>query len=104
MQKKTLAFYISVGKVYREFLANNGFKNETENILSEFKKSGFKSNYEFVTDYMLKSLVIAGTPNECKQQFQRFIDTGINLPIIQFNPVGDTMESFNLLTKTFLEK
>ena len=24
--KKTLAFYISVGKIYREFLASNGFE------------------------------------------------------------------------------
>ena len=30
--KKTLAFYISIGKVYREFLAKNGFENETNNI------------------------------------------------------------------------
>ena len=31
--KKTLAFYISVGKVYREFLVKNGFKNETSKYL-----------------------------------------------------------------------
>ena len=30
--KKTIAFYVSVGKIYREFLALNGFKNETKNI------------------------------------------------------------------------
>ena len=44
--KKTLAFYVSVGTIYREFLAKNGFKNETSNIFDEFKKSGFKSNHE----------------------------------------------------------
>ncbi len=102
--KKTLAFYISVGKVYREFLAGNGFQNEIYNIFDEFKKSGFKSNHELVTDKMLQSLVISGTPEECKKQFQNFKDTGINLPIIQFNPVGDTLESFKLLEKTFLEE
>ena len=101
--KKTLAFYVSVGKVYREFLANNGFANETKNIFEEFKESGFKSNHELVTDSMLKSLVVAGSSDECKKQFTKFVDTGINLPIIQFNPVGDTIESFNLFTKTFLE-
>lgn len=101
--KKTLAFYVSVGKVYREFLAENGFKNETTNIFDEFKKSGFKSNHELVTDQMLKSLVVAGTPEDCKKQLQNFRETGLDLPIIQFNPVGDTMKSFNLLTKTFLE-
>ena len=102
--KKTLAFYISVGKIYREFLENNGFKNETNNIFNEFKKSGFTSNHELVTNSMLDSLCISGTPEECKNKLQNFIDTGINLPIIQFNPVGDTLESFMLLKKTFLDE
>lgn len=102
--KKTVAFYISVGKVYRDFLAKNGFKKETENILNEFKKSGFKSNHELITDNMLRSLVISGTADECKKQFKKFIEVGIDLPIIQFNPVGNTLESFKLFKKTFLEE
>jgi alkanesulfonate monooxygenase SsuD/methylene tetrahydromethanopterin reductase-like flavin-dependent oxidoreductase (luciferase family) len=102
--KKTLAFYVSVGKVYREFLAKNGFKNETSEIFDEFKKSGLSSNYKLVTNSMLQSLCIAGAPEECKKQLQNFSDTGINLPIIQFNPVGDVFESFELMKKTFLEK
>ena len=102
--KKTLAFYVSVGKIYREFLAKNGFKNEIFNIFDEFKKTGFKSNHELVTDSMLQSLCISGNPNECKKQLQNFRETGIDLPIIQFNPVGDTSESFELLKKTFLDE
>ncbi len=101
--KKTLAFYVSVGKVYREFLAKHGFKNETTNIFDEFKKSGFKSNHDLIPDSMLKSLCIAGTPNECIKQLEKFSETGINLPIIQFNPVGDTFDSFELVKKTFLD-
>ena len=101
--KKTLAFYISVGTIYREFLSKNGFKNETNNIFEEFTKSGFKSNHELVTDSMLKSLVISGNPEECKKQIKVFRDVKINLPILQFNPVGNTLESFELFTKTFLE-
>ena len=101
--KKTLAFYVSIGKIYREFLEKNGFKNETSNIFDEFKKSGLKSNHEFVTDSMLQSLCIAGTLEECKKQLQKFYETGIDLPIIQFNPVGDVSESFTLLKKTFFE-
>jgi alkanesulfonate monooxygenase SsuD/methylene tetrahydromethanopterin reductase-like flavin-dependent oxidoreductase (luciferase family) len=101
--KKTVAFYISVGKVYRDFLAKNGFRKETENILNEFKKSGFKSNHELITDNMLRSLVISGTPDECKKQFRKFTKVGIDLPIIQFNPVGNTAESFKLFKDTFLE-
>ena len=102
--KKTLAFYVSVGKIYREFLAKNGFKNEIFNIFDEFKKTGFKSNHELVTDSMLQSLCISGNPNECRKQLQNFRKTGIDLPIIQFNPVGNTSESFELLKKTFLDE
>ncbi len=101
--KKTLAFYISVGKIYREFLAKNGFEKETSNIFKEYKKSGFKSNHELVPDSMLKELTLFGTPEECRKQFENFKETGIDLPIIQFNPVGETMTSFELLQKTFLD-
>ena len=102
--KKTLAFYISVGKVYREFLAKNGFKNETNNIFEEFKKSGFKSNHELIPDSMLNSLCISGSPEEAKVQLEKFRDTGIDLPIIQFNPIGNTIASFSLLKKTLLDE
>jgi alkanesulfonate monooxygenase SsuD/methylene tetrahydromethanopterin reductase-like flavin-dependent oxidoreductase (luciferase family) len=99
--RQTLAFYISVGKVYREFLAKNGFETETRNVFDEFKKSGFKSNHELISDKMLESLVIAGTPEQCTKQLQKFRDVGIDLPIIQFNPVGDISKSLKLFTNTF---
>ena len=102
--KKTVAFYVSVGKIYREFLSKNGFKNETNNIFEEFKKSGFKSNHELVTDSMLDSLCISGSPEEAKIQLKKFRNTGIDLPIIQFNPIGNTIESFSLLKKTLLDE
>ena len=101
--KKTIAFYISVGNIYREFLAKNGFQNETSNIFEEFQKSGFKSNHELVTDSMLQSLAISGTSEECKVQLTNFIDVGIEHPILQFNPIGETMSSFKLFKKTFLD-
>ena len=102
--KKTLAFYISVGKVYREFLAKNGFENETDNIFEEFKKSGFKSNHELIPDSMLNSLCISGSPEEAQVQLEKFRTAGIDLPIIQFNPIGNTIESFSLLKKTLLDE
>jgi len=102
--KQTLAFYISVGKIYREFLSKNGFETETRNIFDEFKKSGFESNHELISDNMLKSLTIAGTPDQCITQLQKFRETGIDLPTIQFNPVGNVMDSFKLFTNTFSEE
>lgn len=102
--KKTLAFYISVGKIYREFLAKNGFQNETKNIFEEYEKTGLKNNYQYVTQKMLDSLTISGTKNECKKQLDKFRQTGLDLPIIQFNPIGNTIESFTELIDTFDEE
>ena len=102
--KKTVAFYISVGEIYREFLAKNGYSSEIKNIFEEFKKSGFKSNHELVTDPMLKSLTICGTSEQCKQQLKDFLDVGIDQPILQFNPLGKTSDSFQLFKKTFLDE
>jgi len=98
--KKTLAFYVSVGSIYREFLAKNGFSNEIMNIYDEYKKSGLKSNYELVSDSMLNELTIYGTPDEGRRKLRNFLDTGMNLPILQFNPIGDVSESFDLLVST----
>lgn len=99
--RKTLAFYISVGEIYRKFLAENGFKKETDDIYGEYQKSGFKSNHEMVSDHMLESLTISGTPQECKKQLKKFYNAGITHPIMQFNPIGDVGKSFDLFTKTF---
>jgi alkanesulfonate monooxygenase SsuD/methylene tetrahydromethanopterin reductase-like flavin-dependent oxidoreductase (luciferase family) len=102
--KNTLAFYVSVGKIYREFLASNGFENETKNIFEEYKKNGLESNHELVPESMVSELCIAGTPDECKTQLQQFRETGIDLPIIQFNPTDNVEDSFNLVTTTFSEE
>ena len=102
--KKTLAFYISVGKIYREFLASNGFENETKNIFEEYKKTDLVNNYELVPESMVNELCIAGTPNKCKSQLKQFRETGIDLPIIQFNPIDNVEDSFDLVTSTFSEE
>ncbi|MDQ3851355.1 MAG: LLM class flavin-dependent oxidoreductase [Thermoproteota archaeon] len=97
----TLAFYVAVGKYYRKFLAKNGFKIEAEEINAEYKKRGAGSAARFVSDRMLSSLVICGTSKECRKSLSRFLSTGITLPILQFNPVGDSESSFKEMLSTF---
>jgi 5,10-methylenetetrahydromethanopterin reductase len=98
--RKTLAFYVSIGKIYRDFLAKNGFAKETLEIYNEYKKSGFRTNHELISNAMLDSLTICGTPDECKKKLDRFVKAGVSLPIIQFNPVGEVTKSFKLLVST----
>ena len=98
---KTLAFYIGVGKYYSKFLSENGFRDEVENIIKAYNKSGADSAAEFVSDKMLESLVICGTSEECTKSIAKFMGTGISLPIIQINPIGDSESSFREMLSTF---
>ncbi|MDH2908433.1 MAG: LLM class flavin-dependent oxidoreductase [Candidatus Nitrosotalea sp.] len=98
--KKTIAFYVSVGTIYRQFLASQGFKKETDAIFEEYAKNGLSGNHVFVTDDMANSLSVCGTPEDVRRKILQFVEAGIDLPILQFNPVGDVKESFELLVKT----
>ena len=99
--KKTLSFYIAVGKIYREFLQSTGYSEEVKIINEEYKKNGLDGLREFVPEKMLDDLCIAGTSATAVKKLDAFRDVGIDLPIIQFNPIGNVKESFELLTKTF---
>ncbi|MDQ3883017.1 MAG: LLM class flavin-dependent oxidoreductase [Thermoproteota archaeon] len=98
---KTLAFYVAVGKYYSNFLAENGFKTEVEEINKEYKKSDVDSAAKCVSDRMLDSLAICGNGEECRESLSKFITTGITLPILQFNPIGDPETSFKEMLSTF---
>lgn len=102
--KKTLAFYVAVGKIYSDFLASHGFADEVEQITEEYKKHGLENLHKFVPDKMLDSIAIAGAPEDCRKRLVKFRETGISLPIIQFNPVGDTENSFKQVLTTFMGK
>ena len=99
--KKTLSFYIAVGKIYREFLQSTGYSDEVKIINEEYKKNGLDGLQEFVPEKMLDDLCIAGTSATAVKKLDTFRDVGIDLPIIQFNPIDNVKESFELLTKTF---
>ena len=99
--KKTLSFYIAVGKIYREFLQSTGYSQDVQKIYEEYTKTGLDKLQEFIPEKMLDDLCIAGTPDTAIKKLDSFRNLGIELPIIQFNPIGDVKESFELLTKTF---
>jgi 5,10-methylenetetrahydromethanopterin reductase len=98
---KTLAFYIAVGKYYSTFLSENGFTSEVESITSEYARGGTDSAAKLVSDKLLDSLTICGSREECRKSLSRFISTGITLPIIQLNPVGESESSFREMLSTF---
>lgn len=100
--RRTISFYVAVGKVYRDFLAANGFCNETKHIHKEFKNTGLANIHRHVTDEMLNALAIAGTPKSCRKKLESFETAGVTHPILQFNPVGNNVaKSFGVFADTF---
>ena len=98
---KTLAFYVAVGKYYSNFLSENGFKDEVEQIIEGYSKGGVDAAAKSVSDKMLNSLVICGSGDECRKSLVRFVSTGITLPIMQLNPVGNAETSIREMLSTF---
>jgi 5,10-methylenetetrahydromethanopterin reductase len=98
---KTLAFYIAVGRYYNRFLAENGYREEVACITEEYQKGGGDAAAEQVSPNMLDALTVCGTREECRKGLSRFVDSGITLPILQFNPAGDAESSFRELLSTF---
>ena len=97
--RRTLAFYVSVGAIYREFLAAHGYAEQTRSIHSEYRRGGLGAARRAVPDTMLHSLTACGTPRECAATIEEFSAAGVDEPILQFNPVGDVSESFELLRR-----
>ena len=98
---KTLAFYISVGSVYYNFLRKTDYKIEVEKIYKEYHTRGLENSIEYISTNMLDDFVIYGSVNDCQNQIKRFINTGIDLPILQINPIKDNDGKLNY--KEFLE-
>ncbi len=100
---KTLAFYIAVGKFYSKYLSENGFKNEVENILDDYKKNGLLGLEQHISDKMVDELTVSGTREEAREKIYKIIQTGITLPIIQINPLDKTEASIKEILLTFSE-
>jgi 5,10-methylenetetrahydromethanopterin reductase len=89
---KTIAFYTSVGHYYNRFLADNGFRDEVQDIKTEYQTNGLNAAAKMVPDKMLRSLAIYGSQENAIKSLRKFISTGISLPILQINPVEDDAE------------
>ncbi len=100
--RRTISFYVAVGKVYRDFISENGFAVETKNIHDEFARTGLHNIHKHVTDQMVDAFAIVGDSKSCRKKLDTFMDAGVTHPILQFNPVGDNVaNSFDIFVKTF---
>ncbi|WP_435158411.1 TIGR04024 family LLM class F420-dependent oxidoreductase [Haladaptatus sp. DFWS20] len=68
-----LAFYIgAMGVVYRNHIARQGYEAESEEIAQLWASGNQETAMEVISDEMLDTLGVAGTPEETKQLLRRW--------------------------------
>ena len=80
--KKTLSFYIAVGKIYREFLQSTGYSQDVQKIYEEYTKTGLDKLQELIPEKMLDDLCIAGTPDTA---IKKFFNENEDIPAIVYD-------------------
>ncbi len=98
---KTFVFYVSVGKVYYNYLLGTSHRDAVKKIYADYHKYGIDEAIKHITPTILNDFVIAGSVNECVYQIKRLRKIGIDLPILQVNPIIDSNGAFSY--KDFFE-
>jgi alkanesulfonate monooxygenase SsuD/methylene tetrahydromethanopterin reductase-like flavin-dependent oxidoreductase (luciferase family) len=81
----SIAYYVGgMGTYYYHSLAESGFEAEANRIRDAWQRGDRMSATKQVTDQLLDSVALAGTPNECRGRLEEFRRAGVDLPILSF--------------------
>jgi len=77
-----LAFYVGFFPRYRQMIAGYGFEEETAAAAAAFAKGDREGAERCITDAMIDTTAIVGTPDQCRERIEAYRDSGIDLPIL----------------------
>ena len=101
--KNQIAFYASV-KSYEGILNLHGWEEQKRAIWEHFRTFNLPKMAAAVTDDMLEQIAIAGTPEECREQIEKWKDV-VDLPILYTPTAGvkadRVRENHRLIVETF---
>ncbi len=84
--RPAVAFYGGFFPRYNRLMAESGFPEAAQAIRSAWIQGNRKEAARAVPDELIKAMAVAGTPEEGREQIERYRSSGIALPIIF--PVG----------------
>ncbi|MBI3250032.1 MAG: LLM class flavin-dependent oxidoreductase [Deltaproteobacteria bacterium] len=103
--KNQIAFYASV-KSYEGILNLHEWEQQKRAIWEHFKTFNLEKMAAAVTDEMVEQIAIAGTPEECREQLEKW-DGLIGLPILYTPTAGVSsariLENHRLIVETFAQ-
>ena len=90
-----LALYAGFFPRYNKLIAEHGFPEEAAAIAEAWKRGDKATAERAVTDDLIDSTSVAGTPAQCRERLEAYRDSGIDLPIISpFARGADAAETF----------
>jgi len=85
-ERPHIAFYIGgMGVFYHAYMHRIGFGAEADRVRTAFQAKERDRAASLVTDEMVDAMTILGTPEQCRQQIQRFFDAGAREVRLVFN-------------------
>lgn len=101
--RRQIAFYYTT-RLYHTILDAHGWRPIGETIADAFRKGDWKTMTAAVTDEMVDEIAIAGTPDEARDQLQRWAPFSDHVilysPSVGMNP-GRLQENMNAIIDTF---
>lgn len=88
--RSLLAFYIgAMGEFHYRNIKRHGFDSEADRIRSLWQDGQRDDARGGVTEEMLESLSISGSPTEARETLERYYENGADLPIAYVPPKAD---------------
>ena len=83
---RVIAYYVGgMGVYYHRKVSEIGFKAEADKIQAAWLRGDRVAATREVTQALVDSVAIAGTPVECRSRLEEFRKVGVSLPILSFS-------------------
>ena len=80
---RALAYYVGgMGTYYRRLISESGFAAEASKISEAWQRGDRLSATTAVTDQIIDSFAVAGSPDDCRRRLGDFRRSGVVLPIL----------------------
>jgi 5,10-methylenetetrahydromethanopterin reductase len=77
-----LAFYAGFFPRYNRMMAEHGFRDEAAAIAAAWSRGDRQAAERAVSDALIDSTSVAGTPEQCRDRIEAYRRSGVDLPIV----------------------
>ncbi len=87
MGRYAIAAYLNV-EVYAKFHEWVGRGDQLDGMWKAWKDGDRKAALEAIPDQVVDDLIVHGSPEQCREHIQRYVDNGVTTPAIALLPFG----------------